>query len=393
VATRGSPRISTRQQGAQADECRHAASECEAGTASSGRETQCAHVSIHTSVAFHILCLPRARVSKTALDKSCELLKDRVEIQTNRLRRFSQSGSRIAGWTRTAGKSHGLPAKRGAPWMDGSSLRSHGTAWDARTYDRSSQPQQAWAGEVLARLGGVAPDAAVLDVGCGTGRVTETLLALVPRGRVLAIDASADMVALARERLGDRAEVWCEDVLDLELHEPVDAIISTATLHWVPDHDRLWARLAGVLRPGGVLEIQCGGEATSMVSARSSRRPPAKSHRSCSASRPGLRGTARHGAALAGDRLHRDPLLATGAPHIPRGCRGVCAHVDPRGAPRALGARAPGAVCRRGPRGGAPALGLRAPECLGGPCRRMTGVSAVHRQIASAEAASERRDI
>jgi len=77
---------------------------------------------------------------------------------------------------------------------------------------------------------------------------------------VLAIDASADMVVLARRRLGDRAEVWCQDVLDLDLDEPVDAIVSTATLHWVTDHDRLWARLARALRPGGVLEVQCGGE-------------------------------------------------------------------------------------------------------------------------------------
>jgi trans-aconitate 2-methyltransferase len=136
-----------------------------------------------------------------------------------------------------------------------------GTPWDARTYDQSSQPQQAWASEVLARLEGVVThDASVLDVGCGTGRVTEELLAFVPRGRLLAMDASADMVALARTRLGDRAEVWCQDVLDLDLDEPVDAIISTATLHWVTDHDRLWARLARALRPGGVLEIQCGGE-------------------------------------------------------------------------------------------------------------------------------------
>src|SRR3954449_8300805 len=107
-----------------------------------------------------------------------------------------------------------------------------GTPWDARTYDESSAPQQAWASEVLARLEGIAPDATVLDVGCGTGRVTEALAALVPRGRILAIDASADMVELARRRLGDRAEVWCENALDLDLDldEPVDAIVSTATL-------------------------------------------------------------------------------------------------------------------------------------------------------------------
>jgi SAM-dependent methyltransferase len=48
-------------------------------------------------------------------------------------------------------------------------------------------------------------------------------------------------------------------VLDVDLDEPVDAIVSTAALHWVADHDRLWARLAGALRPGGRLEMQCGG--------------------------------------------------------------------------------------------------------------------------------------
>jgi trans-aconitate 2-methyltransferase len=134
-----------------------------------------------------------------------------------------------------------------------------GTPWDARTYDVSSEPQQAWASDVLARVQGIAPDATVLDVGCGTGRVTQALLAFVPRGRVLALDASADMVALARERLGDRASVWCQDVLDLDLEEAIDAIVSTAALHWVSDHDRLWERLARALRSGGVLEVQCGG--------------------------------------------------------------------------------------------------------------------------------------
>ena len=134
------------------------------------------------------------------------------------------------------------------------------TPWDAGTYDRSSAPQQAWSADVLGRLEGIAPDATVLDVGCGTGRVTEALLDLVPRGRVLAFDASPAMVELARARLGERAEVWCQDVLELALGEPVDAVVSNAVLHWVPDHDRLWERLAGALRPGGRLEVQCGGE-------------------------------------------------------------------------------------------------------------------------------------
>jgi trans-aconitate 2-methyltransferase len=134
------------------------------------------------------------------------------------------------------------------------------TPWDARTYDRVSEPQQSWASDVLERLRDIPPDATVLDVGCGTGRVTEALLELVPRGCVLAIDASADMVELASARLRGRARVWCQDALELALEEPVDAIFSTATLHWVGDHDRLWPVFARALRSGGRLEIQCGGE-------------------------------------------------------------------------------------------------------------------------------------
>lgn len=134
------------------------------------------------------------------------------------------------------------------------------TEWDARTYDRASGPQQQWASAVLERVAArIAPDATVLDIGCGTGRVTEALLALVPQGRVFAIDASAEMVGLARERLGDRAEVWRQDVLELEVPDPVDAVVATATLHWVGDHDAMWPRIAGALRDGGALEIQCGG--------------------------------------------------------------------------------------------------------------------------------------
>ena len=125
------------------------------------------------------------------------------------------------------------------------------TPWDARTHDVLRR-QQAWASDVLARLHRIPGDATVLDVGCGTGRVTGSLHALVPRGSVLAIDASEEMVTLARSRLGDRAQMWCQDVLDLA--EAVDVIISTAARHWVSDHDRMWGRLGLALRPGGIRE-------------------------------------------------------------------------------------------------------------------------------------------
>ena len=49
------------------------------------------------------------------------------------------------------------------------------------------------------------------------------------------------------------------DLLELELAEPVEVILSTATFHWILDHDRLFHRLASAIAPGGRMEAQCGG--------------------------------------------------------------------------------------------------------------------------------------
>lgn len=134
--------------------------------------------------------------------------------------------------------------------------------WDARTYDRVAEPQTRWGRAVLDRLP-LTGDERVLDAGCGSGRVTELLAARLPRGRVVALDASGSMIEAARERLlpfGERVEFVVADLgAPLPLADPVDAILSTATFHWVPDHDALFANLAAVVRPGGWLVAQCGG--------------------------------------------------------------------------------------------------------------------------------------
>lgn len=134
--------------------------------------------------------------------------------------------------------------------------------WDARTYDRVADPMTRWGTTVLERLP-LAGDERVLDAGCGTGRVTEGLAERLPDGHVIALDGSASMVERARERLGrfgDRVSYLVADLgRPIPLDEPVDAILSTATFHWVPDHDALFANLAAVLRPGGFLVAQCGG--------------------------------------------------------------------------------------------------------------------------------------
>jgi trans-aconitate 2-methyltransferase len=131
--------------------------------------------------------------------------------------------------------------------------------WDGSTYDRISGTMEALGLEVLDRLH-LDGDELVLDAGCGSGRITEALIERLPRGRVIAVDESASMIDAARRRLGPHVDLRVADLLELELAEPLDAILSTATFHWIADHDRLFARLRAALRPGGRLAAQCGGE-------------------------------------------------------------------------------------------------------------------------------------
>lgn len=131
--------------------------------------------------------------------------------------------------------------------------------WDGASYDRISGPQVELGRAVMDRLP-LSGDETVLDAGCGSGRLTEMLRERVPHGHVIAWDASESMLEAARRRLGPEADIRHGDLLELELERPVDAILSTATFHWIADHALLFRRLRAALRPGGRLVAQCGGE-------------------------------------------------------------------------------------------------------------------------------------
>ena len=133
--------------------------------------------------------------------------------------------------------------------------------WDGGSYDRISAPMLAMGLDVLDRLH-LRGDEVVLDAGCGSGRVTEALLARVPHGRVIAVDGSASMIAAARERLGAHAnlELVHADLMHLDLGGVrCDAVLSTATFHWVPDHPGMLRHLRGAMRDGAQMAAQCGG--------------------------------------------------------------------------------------------------------------------------------------
>jgi trans-aconitate 2-methyltransferase len=143
---------------------------------------------------------------------------------------------------------------------------SPGREWNAGVYHRVSGPQLEWGLKVLNRLT-LRGDETVLDAGCGTGRLTAELLRRLPHGRVVALDVSQNMLRTAEEFLkpefGERVTFLAADVASLveensTIEKTLDGVFSTATFHWVLDHDQLFQNLFRALRPGGWVHAQCG---------------------------------------------------------------------------------------------------------------------------------------
>jgi len=134
--------------------------------------------------------------------------------------------------------------------------------WNAESYHRISNPMFAMAVPVLQRLA-LRGNELVLDIGCGSGLVTEKLLERLPSGRVIAVDISMNMLVTARDHLraghGHHVSVLLADAAALPVRDAADAVFSTASFHWVLDHPALFASLFGALKPGGRLVAQCGG--------------------------------------------------------------------------------------------------------------------------------------
>ena len=136
------------------------------------------------------------------------------------------------------------------------------TEWNAAAYHKVSAPQTTWGQKVLSRLT-VNGDERAIDAGCGSGRLTGELLERLPRGRLVAIDRSWNMLMTARANLrpvfGDRAAFAQVSLPHLPFANWADLVFSTATFHWIKDHDALFTNILRALRPGGRLMAQCGG--------------------------------------------------------------------------------------------------------------------------------------
>lgn len=134
--------------------------------------------------------------------------------------------------------------------------------WDAQDYAKNSSQQQLWARELMRKFG-LRGDEAVLDVGCGDGKVTAELAAGLPRGTVVGVDVSPAMVELAQKRFPPadypNLHFQREDAAALPFHEEFSAVFSNAVLHWLVDHRPAMRGIAAALKPGGKILLQMGG--------------------------------------------------------------------------------------------------------------------------------------
>lgn len=112
-------------------------------------------------------------------------------------------------------------------------------------------------GEEVTQLFDLPGGSFVADVGCGGGQLTHKLA--VKGYGVCGIDASADMIALAKRQFPD-IDFKVDDATKFTLPRPADGIFSNAVFHWIDDQRALIANLARNLRRGGQLVCEFGGK-------------------------------------------------------------------------------------------------------------------------------------
>jgi trans-aconitate methyltransferase len=96
----------------------------------------------------------------------------------------------------------------------------------------------------------------IVDLGCGTGELTAIIAS--SNATVVGIDASEEMLAAAR-KAHPHVQFIQADARSFRLDEPVDAVFSNATLHWVRPPEQVVASIAHALKPGGRFVAEFGG--------------------------------------------------------------------------------------------------------------------------------------
>lgn len=131
--------------------------------------------------------------------------------------------------------------------------------FNGEKYKKASKHQKEWGNSLIAELP-LNGSEEILDLGCGDGGLTEQLAQLVPNGKVLGIDASAGMIATAKNRIWSNLMFVQMDINMIDFQNMFDIIFSNATLHWIKDHKRLLQNAFVALKENGVLLWDFAGD-------------------------------------------------------------------------------------------------------------------------------------
>ena len=136
-------------------------------------------------------------------------------------------------------------------------------SWNAKEYAKYSSNQFKWAKELIPKLGLTGKEA-LLDIGCGDGRVSQLLSTYLPHGHVVGIDSSEEMITAARQNFpqshNPNLTFLRMDARDLTFREQFDVAFSNASLHWIIDHPTVLAGVYASLDNGGKLLFQMAGK-------------------------------------------------------------------------------------------------------------------------------------
>lgn len=142
------------------------------------------------------------------------------------------------------------------------------SAWDGAAYDEVAAVQERWGREVVGR-NAWRGDEAVLDAGCGSGRLIAALVERIPHGRLVCLDRDGSMLEAARRRVQALAPsisvaVMGGDLTALEQTalqpESFDVVFSNAALHWIRNKQLAFAGMIRLMKPGARLSAQFGGQ-------------------------------------------------------------------------------------------------------------------------------------
>jgi trans-aconitate methyltransferase len=133
--------------------------------------------------------------------------------------------------------------------------------WNAEDYAKNSSNQYRWAQELIPKLQ-LNGNEALLDIGCGDGKITVEIAKHLPNGKVVGIDSSEQMITLAKTSFHNLPNITFQhaDAQNLPFQDEFDRVFSNATLHWILDQKSVLASVFCSLKSGGKILFQMGGK-------------------------------------------------------------------------------------------------------------------------------------